>query len=413
MRTVHMVQIGLYHLLFGIAVVALDGFVPARHEVLGISALWTGIVIGGYNLAEISRIPFGLVSDSKLLFSRRRTSYLVVGNLVATLGFLTIPLVVASPLLLISVVIFALGLSLAGPAADALLIDLSTKEERPKVASALHSLRILGFAVGGMVGTVLHRLWGFNILFYVFGAVMLVLTFLSVYRVPDSGIIEKNPITSNNQLKTILRVYKLKENLARREALFMALFLFVFQIGLFMQNAILERFGIRELHMPEEQAGTLNAVWAIGTLFAIIFTGFFLIKRIGKMAAAYIGIIIAVIGLFLISIVETLCQLYIATFVFGIGSGIGSIPPISLMMDISEVGGTAATMIAFYGLIDALGKGIAAFLGGGGGQILGYRPIFQIEILVFLIALFLLRLTWFEHIKANPPPFEGNTLSGN
>ncbi|MFQ6125965.1 MAG: MFS transporter [Candidatus Heimdallarchaeota archaeon] len=411
MRTTHMVQIGLYHLLFGIAVVALDGFVPARHEVLGISALWTGIVIGGYNLAEISRIPFGLVSDSKLLFSRRRTSYIVVGNLVATLGFLTIPLVVASPLLLISVVIFALGLSLAGPAADALLIDLSTKDERPKAASALHSLRILGFALGGMMGTVLHRLRGFNFIFYAIAGVMLVLTFLSVYHVPDSRKkIEEIPFIPNNQLLAIPQGAKLKENLVRREVLLMALFLFVFQIGLFMQNAILERYGVRELHMPEEQAGTLNAAWAMGTLLAIIFTGFFLIKRLGKMASAYIGIIVAVIGLFLVSIVETLSQLYIATFVFGIGSGIGSVPPISLMMDICEVGGTAATMIAFYGLIDALGKGMAAFLGGGSGQILGYRPVFHIEILVFLIALFLLRLTWVEHMKTNPPSSEVNAV---
>ena len=402
MRTVHMVQIGLYHLLFGIAVVALDGFVPARHEVLGISTLWTGIVIGGYNLAEISRIPFGLVSDSKLLFSRRRTSYIVVGNLVATLGFITIPLVVASPLLLISVVIFALGLSLAGPAADALLIDLSTKEERSKAASALHSLRILGFAVGGIIGTVLHRQWGFAFLFYVIAGIMLLLTFFSVFRVPDSGFIKKRPITTSNQLNEISQLANLKKNLARRDVLFMAIFLFVFQVGLFMQNAILERFGIRALQMPEEQAGTLNTVWAVGTLLAILFTGFLLVKKIGRMASAYIGFSIAVLGLFLVSIAETLSQLYISAFVFGIGSGMGSIPAISLMMDICE-GGTAASMIAFYGLIDALGKGTAAILGGGGGELLGYRPIFQIEILVLLVAIFLLRWTWVERMKVNPP----------
>ena len=402
MRTVHMVQIGLYHLLFGMAVVAVDGFVPARHEVLGISPMLTGVVIGIYNMAEISRIPFGLVSDSRLLFSRRRTSYIVVGNLIATLGFCTIPSVVASPLLLISIVIFSVGLSLSGPAADALLIDLSTKEERPKAASALHSLRILGFALGGMIGTVLHRLWGFASLFYVFAGVMLFLTFLSVYRVPDSGFIGKNPINPNNQLKEIPRITDLKKNLARRDVLLMALFLFVFQVGLFMQNAILERFGIRALHMPEEQAGTLNAVWAVGTLLAVLFTGFLLVKKIGRMAAAYLGFSVAALGLFLISIVETLSQLYISAFVFGIGSGMGSIPAIALMMDICE-GGTAASMIAFYGLIDALGKGTAALLGGGGGQLLGYRPIFQIEILVLLVAIFLLRWTWVERMKVNPP----------
>ena len=407
MRTVHIVQIGLYHLLFGIAVVAVDGFVPARHEVLGISAIWTGVVIGVYNVAEISRIPFGLVSDSRLLFSRRRTSYIVVGNLVGTVGFCTIPSLVASPLLLISVVLFSVGLSLSGPAADALLIDLSSEEERAKAASALHSLRVLGFALGGMMGTVLHKLWGFDFLFYAFGGVMLVLTFLSVYRVPDSGFLEKNSLNPKNQLKDIPRVVELKKNLARREVLLMTLFLFVFQVGLFMQNAILERFGVRELLMPEEQAGTLNAAWAIGTLLAVIFTGFFLIKKIGRMASAYLGFIIAGLGLILVSIVETLSQLYIATFVFGIGSGMGSIPAIALMMDICKVGGTAASMIAFYGLIDALGKGTAAFLGGGGGQILGYRPVFQIEILVLLAALLLLRLTWIEHIRANLPPSGG------
>ena len=68
------------------------------------------------------------------------------------------------------------------------------------------------------------------------------------------------------------------------------------------------------------------------------------------------------------------------------------------MMDICA-GRTAASMIAFFGLIDALGKGTAAFIAGGLGQALGYRPIFQIEIFVLLIAIILLRLTWIAHTQ--------------
>jgi len=387
-----MVQIGLYHLLFGMAVVALDGFLPARHEVLGISVLWTGVVLATYSYAQISRIPFGLFSDTRPLFSRRRTSYIVVGNLIATLGFLTIPFVVSRAILLISVILFSMGLSLSGPAADALLIDLSSMQERSRAASVLHSLRIFGFALGGILGAVLHRIWGFTQLFLVFGGIMLILTIMSVLRVPDSSLTKQPVISLNGQVNVISRVVKLKKALMQKDVLLMTLFLFIFQIGLFMQNTILERFGVGELLMPEEQAGTLNATWAIATLVAVILTGFFLIKKIGRLSAAYLGFIIAACGLFVISLAETLRFLYIGAFIFGFGSGMGSIPAIALMMDICE-GEIAASMIAFFGLIDALGKGTAAFLAGGGSQLLGYRAIFQIEIIFLLVALPLLRLT--------------------
>ncbi len=396
MRTVHMVQIGLYHLLFGLAVVAIDGFLPARLSVLGISSLWTGIVVGTYSFSEAARIPFALISDSRSLFSRRRTSYIVVGNLVATLSFLTIPMVITSPIILISVVGFALGLSLSGPAADALLIDLSSEEERATAASTLHTLRILGFAMGGMMGTLIHRKWGFSNLFYVFGVVMLILTILSVYRVPDSGVGDNKPNNLNKPVNEIFTDFK--NNLNKKNVILLTLFLLVFQIGLFMQNPILERFGIEEIMMPEEQAGTLNTAWAVGTLIAVLFASIYLMKRIGRMMTAYIGLLIAVLGLFLISIVTTLSQLYVSTFIFGIGSGLGSIPAIAIMMDICE-GRTAASMIAFFGLIDALGKGTAAIMAGGLGQALGYRPIFQIEMFILLLAIILLRLTWIAHTQ--------------
>ena len=279
MRTVHMVQIGLYHLLFGLAVVAIDGFLPARLSILGISTLWTGIVVATYSFSEAARIPFALISDSRTLFSRRRISYIVVGNIVATLSFLTIPMVITSPIILISVIGFALGLSLSGPAADALLIDLSSEEERAKAASTLHTLRILGFAMGGMMGTLIHRLWGFSNLFYVFGVIMLILTFLSVYRVPDSGVIENKPNNLNKPVNEIFTDFK--NNLNKKNVIVLTLFLLVFQIGLFMQNPILERFGIEEIMMPEDQAGTLNTAWAVGTLIAIIFASIYLMKRIG------------------------------------------------------------------------------------------------------------------------------------
>ena len=400
---------------------------------LGFPGLLVGGALAFEQFMAPSRILFGQISDAHPVAGRRRTPYIWLGTaLFSGLAVVSIPLIfrlhhafhhggtggiaLGIAALCGLFACYGLAVSLATTPYLALVIDLTSEEERPRAVGLIWCLLTVGIVVGAIaISLSLRGLDGVKdpgllepVLLNFMARVSLVvmgLTLVATWgqepqgpgRHPDESV----QTAAREDAITLRAAWRLITS--SRQVLVFFSFLVAFTLALFLQDPILESYGAEVFAMPIAATASLNGVWGVGTLIGLFLAGFWLVPQLGKFACARLGCQLILASLLLLAVAGIPARtdlLQLVLFLFGLSCGIGTNSTLVLMLDLT-LPQAAGTFVGVWGLAQALSRAAGKLLGGGLLDLArsalphadAYRPfalVFLAEAAIAMVALLLL-----------------------
>ena len=437
-------RLGLFQLSLGILGVLILGLLNRLLiSEIGVSAALTALAIGAQQLMGFTRAWFGDRSDRIPSGRLRRTPFIVLSSLAFSLlfgcsGWVVLQLANTMPYAgqpdvgawigLLALISIATGtaVSAGGTAFSALIIDLTTERERPRVLSVVWGMRLLGVLFGTVLvnqifgaacGEVVSGdavITGLKHLIVVTPLLLFGLGVLSVFglerRTLKHEVVQREAIDHQNRTDIAGAVPKrltFFELLGRLRSIpqvgdFTAV-LCLFTFSMFLNDAVLEPYGAAVFGMSICATTALNAFLAVGFFIGLGLSGFRLVDWIGNINTARLGAIFASIALALMLLAAPLQSLVLLRFAltfFGISLGICIHSSFTLMFTFVEPG-RVGLLLGVWGAFYAYSRGFATITGGGlltffktfiGDDVFAaYGGVFGLQILGFLIAAVLMR----------------------
>ena len=318
-------------------------------------------------------------------------------------------------LTLISIAI-GTAISAGGTAFSALVVDLTSERERPRVLSVIWGMRLLGVLLGsafiarlfgaaceeGASGDALKS--GLEQLIVVSPLLLFGLALFSVlgveHRVVSRDSIAQSamPDVANDPPKTVqlLQLIGRLRTIPQFGRFVGVLCLFTF--SMFLNDAVLEPYGAALFGMSLCATTALNALMAIGFFVGLGLSGFLLVERMGNVRTAQLGAIFATtaLALMLLSVPwQFLEGFQLAVMLFGLSLGICIHASFTLMFSFVEPG-KVGLLLGIWGALYAYSRGLATMSGGGlltlfktlnPDDVFGsYGSVFGLQIARFLVA---------------------------
>ena len=393
----HNLKIALFHLGSGMADVLTTG-VWNRIMVadLGFSATFVGLLTGlRYFLAPIGVIAGGF-SDTHTIGGYRRLFWIWLGRAMMalstlTLGYATAELVrraatlgieasASTPpslwlALVCSFLLFSLGHAISGSTFLALIYDRAAEHQRGRAVGLVWTFLIIGFAVGGVVFSLLlpreagagHI--GFTAesllnLFIVAAVVLSLIWFLS--------LLGEERRLSAAPTEARMKGASLREDLSLvwrdRNLRVFLIYLVLSMAFAFLQDTVLEPFAGQVFGMDARVTNRFAAYWG-STAILGSFVVLFLLRRWpvfnhGNMSQAGVFILMLAYGAFAVSSLAEIRPLVrIGLLLLGLGLGAWNIGTLGLMMDMSPAG-RAGAFLGFWTLCVTFARG-GGVAGGG------------------------------------------------
>ncbi len=442
-------RLGLFNMGLGLmAVLTLAVLNRVMISELGIPATITAGVLAMSQFVAPARVWFGQLSDSKPLFGKHRTNYVLIGTTIFGFAvFMAVQVVWKlgaivrdndgwlwnsqtigwTALLGLILGIYGLAVSSSSTPFTALLVDVSEEKERSKLVSIVWSMLMVGIVIGGISGSVvldkineggieagqipLENLQApINSVFSFVPFIVLGLALVATWGVEKKYSRFSSRSNNSNREDNISFKTALKVLTASRQTGIFFSFLCLFTVSLFMQEAVLEPYGGEVFGMSIADTTKLNAFWGIGILLGYGTTGFWIIPRIGKKRSAEIGCMLTAVCFILIILSGFTQQeaiLKVAMVLFGITTGVATIGGISLMLDLTAAE-TAGTFIGAWGLAQAMSRAFATVAGGVildigrtifGSPLLSYGLVFATQAVGMILAITILNQVNVQEFK--------------
>ena len=431
-------RLGLFQLSLGILGVLILGLLNRLLiSEIGVSAALTALAMGAQQLMGFTRVWFGNRSDRMPSGRLRRTPFVVMSSLAISLlfgltGWVVLQLAKTIPLAsqtfgggwiaLLVLISIATGAAIAagGTAFSALIVDLTTERERPRVLSVVWGMRLLGVLLGTVLvnqmfgaacGTDASAdavVVGLERLIVVAPLLLFALGVFSVFGlerldVQDRAVEDQDETHNSKEVSESLSLLHWLSGLRSipQVGRFVAV-LCLFTFSMFLNDAVLEPFGAVVFGMSICATTTLNAFIAVGFFVGLGLSGFYLVGWIGNVSTARLGAVITSIALALMLLsvpLQSLPFLYFVITMFGISLGICIHSLFTLMFTFVEPG-KVGLWLGVWGAVYAYSRGLATISGGGlltlfkllnGGDALeAYRGVFCLQIMGFLAAALLM-----------------------
>lgn len=379
-------------------ILSIGTFIPAELKFLGWETSTIAFLVGMATLFELFRMVVGYLGDTYPILGSFRQSYITIGFALETIGFLLIAYTIGSYIILVGMIFFTVGSAIVSTYIDVYLIESTDSTGRTKTAASTQFFRLSGFAVGGILGAFFYASLGFHNFILFLGLINAAVMAMVIYLVKESaevGWVKKDNLT---HLSFQSKISVIKRELRDSKIVGMTLFLLIYPIGLFAQDAILEPYAIEVFGFGEEGIGRLAAIWGTSTLLFIPLA-IVAIQFLGRLPTAVLGTMTAGFGLTLIAFLPELgvldqMWLLLAVAVFGMGLGLMTTPATAMMFETANNSEVRTLLIAYYGLLVTLSRALASFLAGFVMLIASYQTVFVLETVVLLssiIPLFIVR----------------------
>ena len=396
-------RLGLFQLSLGILGVLMLGlFNRLLIEEIGLPAAVVALALGSLQLMGFTSVWFGHRSDRIAGGRLKRTPYIAFSALAFSVllglaGWVVLQLAQAITLPsqpfvgalvgLLMLISIALGMAISagGTAFSALVVDLTSERERPRVLAVVWGMRLLGVLLGSAF---VARLFGaaceegasadalktgLEQLILVGPLLLFGLVIFSVlgleHRLVDRDSMAQsvNADVANNPQKNV----PLLQLLGRLRTIpqfgrFVAVTC-LFTFSMFLNDAVLEPYGAALFGMSLCATTALNALMAIGFFVGLGVSGFLLIERIGNIRTAQLGGILASMALVLMLLSapwQFLEGFRLAVIVFGLSLGICIHASFTLMFSFVEPG-KVGLLLGIWGALYAYSRGLATISGGG------------------------------------------------
>ena len=432
-------RLGLFQLSLGILGVLMLGlFNRLLIAEIGLPAAVVDLAIGSQQLMGFTRVWFGNRSDRIAAGRLKRTPYILISALAFSVllglaGWVVLQLArtitlpdqpfVGAWVGLLTLISIALGtaISAGGTAFSALVVDLTSERERPRVLAVVWGMRLLGVLLGsafvsrlfgaaceaGASGDALKT--GLEQLIVVSPLLLFGLVVFSVVGL-EHRVIERVSGTQSGMADVANDPQKnvpLLQLLGRLRAIpqigrFIGV-LCLFTFSMFLNDAVLETYGAAVFGMTICATTALNAFLALGFFVGLGLSGFLLVERMGNIRTAQIGAVLGTMALALMLLSapwQLLGFFRLGVMLFGISLGICIHASFTLMFSFVEEG-NVGVLLGIWGAFYAYSRGLATISGGGlltlfktlnPDHVFGsYGGVFGLQIAGFLVAAVLMR----------------------
>jgi len=441
-KVLTMFRLGLFQMGLGImSILTLGVLNRVMIEELKVPALIAAGTIAMHQFVSPTRVWFGQMSDSKLLFGYHRTGYIWLGAvLFAIASFLAVQVVwqlglslqggiwttqttILAIFLAFIFALYGLAIGLSATPFAALLVDVSDEDNRSKLVGVVWSMLMVGIIIGAIISSGLLKQIALNApldvlrsqinrLFLIVPAIVVGLCFLatvgvekkySLYTTRSTVVEREDKITLGRALRVLTA--------SRQTGIFFS-FLLLMTMSLFLQDAVLEPYGGQVFKMTIAETTKLNAFFGTGTLVGLSVTGFLIAPRIGKKNTTKLGCVGVAICSLLIILAGTTANpkvLQLSLILFGFASGVTTTGALSLMLDLTAVE-TAGTFIGAWGLAQAMARALATVFGGALlnlGKVFLTTPLQAYGLVFAMQAVGILLALWFLS-QVNVTEFQTN-----
>jgi BCD family chlorophyll transporter-like MFS transporter len=382
-------------------------------------------VLASYNLAAPVAVAIGHRSDTRPIFGRRRTPYILAGAVVTGLCVAAAPHVagrlaggVTAQAVVFSVLLFiAMGIGMygAGTAFFALLTDRCGPAERGHAASVVYLELMVGVLLGVALTGVVVKEGATNLgtLFGLAGLLVVVLSTIAVWG--QDTPIEEAPEGAHVQhvsLRTALR-----EVAAMRQARFFFAFMVMTTLFIFLQQAVLTPFGGDVLHLSVRGSSSFSAMLTIGTIAGMVIAGRPFAEQYGHRKIAAVGLAGSVVAFSVLATAaatRSAPPAWLSILFLGFTGGIFNVSSLALMFGMSDRR-RAALFMGAWTFAHAVADGAATAGGGAVYEVArrifdsvpgGYAGVFGLEAIGLALCLPLLRVIdpeRFAREAAGPP----------
>ena len=302
----HNLRLGFFPVVLGLTSVLMGGIVNRVMIVeLGMPTSLVGLFFSMPLFVSPLRVWLGYRSDAYPIFGLRREPFIILGDLVASLGTIAVTLLILrieiqSPTWLLAASLafigYGIGRSLSSNTFEALQADKFDSDARPKAVAFLKVAMFVGIIGGSVVLGNIFSTFTFERLLRVVigvGVISAVVTVLSiVFQEPR----RPETVVESQQARQFTFWYTFKTYIwPDRQIRLFFFFVMLTVVGTLAQDVILEPYAALVLNMDVGQTTRLTAIWGTGTLLAMLASGGWLIKRVGYQPVLKIGLWLGVL----------------------------------------------------------------------------------------------------------------------
>ncbi|MBC8163561.1 MAG: BCD family MFS transporter [Roseiflexaceae bacterium] len=396
---------------------------------LAVPAIIITVMIGMHHFLSPFQIIWGRIADQHPIFGYRRTPYMLLGGLGASLVFVALPTVAvmignqlpfATMLGFLLLAIFGICIAAMGDTHHSLIAEVTTAKSRSSTIAVVWTFTIASAIASGVVmKSVMGDTYDFAKMQALYN-----LTPMIVMGSALLGVLGIERRLQGAQLQATVAASKAAApsadpiraalGLLRGNVQVRAFFMFVFLaiLGIFLQDAILEVFGRDVFNMTLRETTSFQQFWGGGVLLGMLGIGAItMIFPMSKKLLASLGGAGTAFGLGLLTLTalsEQRALLNPSLVMMGVATGLFNVGALSMMMEMTVEGSTGLYM-GLWGMAQAFGTGMASIVSGGlrtgliesgllSNQI-GYTAIFGLETVIMVVSVAILRSVSIEEFK--------------
>jgi len=359
--------------------VALPLFLRNR---IGLTIPEVALVVGLSSLPWVIKPLYGWVSDFYPIYGYRRRPYILIGSVIASLGWVLTASIADSFWMVVFAQILA-GLGIAGidSFVDGFAVEKSTKKTKGRIQSVCWGARSVGAAATGLTGGWLLTMFSFEQVFFMTAALPIIVLVAGLYMGEVKTKLKAVPVKES--IHFLLTKYKKASQLW-----WVVLFLFIFFVSPSFGTPFF--FYLREsLYFSESLLGLLVSLSSVGGFLGALVYGWYMdryaLKRL-LFVLVLVNFVIALVYLFVKSVP-------IAIAVYLIGGFIGYITLIhcmKLIVGVCPKKIEATTFALVTSVVNLGGSVIAPILGGQLFKVIGLSPLIVFSAFAGLLCLLVL-----------------------
>lgn len=315
--------VAIAFVMTGVTLVA--PIIPLYALEFGVSYTAAGALITGFALARLLFSLVGGVAGDR--YGARRIA--VGGALLLTVSSVTAALAPSYAALLASRFVEGMGSAILATTAAQYLVQTTPKPRLGRTMALYQTGLLIGVAIGPFIGGRLAELGDFRTPFWayaVLGLVVAVLVTVFITDLPPSGK------TAGESFRATGDILKMP---SFRVVLFVAFSLFIMRGG--ARITLIPLFGSEVVGLTPAQIGDVLSISAVTNLL-IVNPGGQLVDRIGRKPVAIWGLVLAGLATAAYGFFDTYGSLLVVSGLFGLTSGLASIPPPTMVGDLAPAG---------------------------------------------------------------------------
>ncbi len=387
---------------------------------LGIAAVLITTLIGLHHFLSPFQVIMGRIADRRPILGMRRTPYLLLSGIVASLVFVALPGVATAmgqrqPLAFAAciglVLLFGISSATMGDCHHSLIAEVTPPAQRSSTIAVVWTFTIISTIIAaGVIKTMMptytpasmQQVYNLTPLVVIISVLLGTVGMEKRLNPTDmAAAIERSRAASPAGNPVTASVRLLREN-AQVRTFFGFIFLSI--LGIFLQDAVLEVFGAEAFNMTVKETTGFTQTWGGGVLIGMVIMGVIAaIRPLSKKAMATVGGAGTALGLGLLTLTAIMGQqtlLNPALILMGFATGIYNVGALALMMDMTKEGATGIYM-GIWGVAQAFGTAFASILSGAMHSLLieskllsvasGFSVIFGVETVIMVVGIALLR----------------------